>query len=423
MRNAPGDAGRAVRALHAIMDNQFDAPGQPYHGTFLRAPEEPRPPTPPVEWMHYDPNWREFIYTTIDIILEEYASRLPPDLVERIDAGLPKAIEGALARAVPAAYSNISLMNAFMLWHAGKRAGRPDWVTAGEDMARSIHALFRVHNAFDEYNSPTYYGPDMFALALWRTYARRSVLGPLGAEMEAALWQDIALFYHAGLRNMAGPYDRSYGMDMRRYVAITGQWIWLATGEEQAPSPDLRGDFEHETDVCFVPLLCVLGARVPTSVRLHLLSFQGERQVERIIADEPRRVATAWLSDNLMLGAEQTDRVRPLNPQFHAATMHWRVGGGEVGWMRLRHSEPVSVRASANRLDISGTGPVVFHLYAPGISEDTISASRWRLPNLTVHVQTALPVADVSREQDYLVVAYPADATQVVTMTLSTSQG
>ena len=41
----------------------------------------------------------------------------------------------------------------------------------------------------------------------------------MGADMEASLWNDIADFYQPSLRNISGPYDRSYGMDMESYVA------------------------------------------------------------------------------------------------------------------------------------------------------------------------------------------------------------
>ena len=44
MRNGPDDRARAVRVLETVLNNQFDAPGRIFHGTFLRAPEEPYPP-------------------------------------------------------------------------------------------------------------------------------------------------------------------------------------------------------------------------------------------------------------------------------------------------------------------------------------------------------------------------------------------
>ncbi len=63
----------AIHALDAVLACQFDEPDKVYHGTFFRAPEEACPPEPAVEWRYYDPNWREFIITTIAIILSRFA--------------------------------------------------------------------------------------------------------------------------------------------------------------------------------------------------------------------------------------------------------------------------------------------------------------------------------------------------------------
>src|SRR5438105_290351 len=50
MRSDSGDTERALQAISAVLDNQFDQPGKVYHGTFRRAPEEPHPPEFPIEW-------------------------------------------------------------------------------------------------------------------------------------------------------------------------------------------------------------------------------------------------------------------------------------------------------------------------------------------------------------------------------------
>ena len=51
------------------------------------------------------------------------------------------------------------------------------------------------------------------------------LLAKLGGEMESSLWRDTTQFYHADLRNLAGPYDRSYGMNLLDYVSVIGIWI------------------------------------------------------------------------------------------------------------------------------------------------------------------------------------------------------
>src|SRR4051812_38604501 len=101
----------------------------------------------------------------------------------------------------------------------------------------------------------------------------------MGAAMEADLWRDIARYYHAGLRNVCGPYDRSYGMDMERYAALTGLWIWAAIGSGDTPFPDPSQPFDHAHDFCFGPCIASVGAQMPADALPHFHAFQGARQV------------------------------------------------------------------------------------------------------------------------------------------------
>jgi len=420
LRNSPGDVERAIRALEAILTYQFDEPDKVYHGTFYREPEESHPPEPAIEWRHYDPNWREFIITTIAIILIEYEHQLPRSLVDKIDVAIRKAVEGTLKRGLKATYTNIALMNAFMLCFAGNRLNEPAWVESGEAMAKEIHRLFKLHDTFEEYNSPTYYGPDLYALAEWRVYGSVPLLRQLGAEMEALLWTDIAGFYHAGLRNLCGPFDRSYGMDMRRYVALLGEWIWLITGKDRAPAPSFDRPFAHSADFCFGPCIAILGAQAPGDAQSHLLAFQGERQVERVISDSPRRVATAWLAPNLMIGAEDTSSAKQGSPQFHPGTVYWKIGPDEVGWIRLFNIWPVDARAGANRLDISGASEFYFQISAPGLDADLIQANHWQLPGLEVQVENNASDTHIERKPDRVEIYYRAGDSQPISCALVT---
>jgi hypothetical protein len=394
LRNAGGDIERAVRAIDVLLAYQFDAPEYPYHGTWYRSPHEPPPPATPVIWDDYDPNWREFIGTTLALILIEYETLLPVDLVRRIDLALRRAIAGTLERNVPASYTNIALMTAFLFQFGAARFGELSWAALAERLAAEIVARFRVNGVFDEYNSPTYYGIDLYALALWRSYAIAPLLHDAGAEMEAALWRDIAQFYHAGMRNVAGPYDRSYGMDLRRYVACLGMWIWLATGYEHAPFPDLSAPLEHGWDFAAAPVFALVGLRMPADARLHFVAFQGQRQVEHVIANAPQRVATAWIGARVILGAEDSGSSKRADDQFHPATIHWLIEDGMVGWIRLRHTAPVDARAECNQLAIVCTAHAgtdqefVFQIAAPQLDPAALQAGRWELPGLTVQVET-----------------------------------
>ena len=420
MRHAANDRARAIHAIERVLDYQFDAPTKIFHGTFFRAPEEPYPPEHAVIWHDYDPNWREFIITTFALILLEYTDQLPASVVQRLDTAIHKAIDGALARGLSASYTNIALMHAFMLCFAGKRFDHPAWYAEGERMGREVYRLFKQHEAFAEYNSPTYYGVDFYALALWRSFpARVPLLAQLGAEMEATLWRDVAQFYHADLRNLVGPYDRSYGMDMQRYVAVIGIWMRLATNKSIAPFPDTDHPFDHAHDIGFVPLIAFLGVQVPGDALEHFVAFRGERQVERVISDTPRRVATAWLGKDRMIGGEITSHTAPPSNQLHPGTIHWRANQNQVGWVRVLYLEPVDARASENRLDLSTTSEIAFLVDAPGAHIENIARDGWRLPQLTVRVETNAREFKIEPRENYFEIRYMITANQPLTCTLN----
>jgi hypothetical protein len=86
-----------------------------------------------------------------------------------MDAAIASRWTGEPPGRVPAWYSNIALMKAWLEVVHGPRAGVPRWSPPGRSSPPRSSRLFDRHGAFDEYNSPTYYGIDLFALRLWAT--------------------------------------------------------------------------------------------------------------------------------------------------------------------------------------------------------------------------------------------------------------
>ncbi|MEJ7585649.1 MAG: hypothetical protein WKF43_16560, partial [Acidimicrobiales bacterium] len=304
-RAGPGDHERALAALGAVLDHQYEAPGEVWHGTFTLVHESAQPRPGARMWVDYDPNWRQFIGSTLLLILRCFGATLDAALVARIDRALRLAVEGEPPGRITDSYSNISLMHAYVEVEAGHRLEEPGWVAAGEDRARRVAVLYDRFGAFEEYNSPTYYGIDLLALGLWRGHSSSTVLTDVGARLEAALWCDAVRWYHADLGNVAGPFTRSYGMDMGRYVAAWSLWLWAAVGRERAPLPALDRPLEHGMDLTLGPLVALIGAAVPPGARAHLEVFSGERMVtQRLSAPEKGdRVAAAWRGPDSMLGA------------------------------------------------------------------------------------------------------------------------
>lgn len=336
-----GDAARAERALRTVVCNQFAMDGSPFQGTFRRAPEEPEPPDEPLMWIHYDPNRRQFIGTTLATIIDQHADALAGALVDDLRASIADCVAGEPDDRVADTYANIALMKAWLDTWAGR-------TEVGGSLARATYEHFDVHGTFLEYNSPTYYGIDLIALAMWRT-SSSAVLRELGADMEQRLWRDIARFYHAGLRNLCGPYDRAYGMEMAAHATPLGLHVWSAIGRERAPFPRTSGKFFHPHDFCFGPQMAAAPSLVPDDVLQHLTAFSGERTIERTVSDEPRRTVTAWLAEDVMIGAWEGPASGIGFFQHMHGTIHT-----PGGWMRVLPDTPVDGFASPRRLELRG---------------------------------------------------------------------
>ena len=395
LRNRGDDTARAERILTAVLRWQFDEPGTPYHGTFHRAPEEKVPTRAKcVMWADYDPNWRQFIPTSFCVIVERFSDRVSPELVSRLKASIRSAVEGEPPDRIVARYSNIAMMQAFQLVYAGTLFREAAWKARGLRLAREIFELFSEHETFAEFNSPTYYGVNLYALRLWRLESKCPELEAWGATMEEALWRHVARYYHAGLRNICGPYDRSYGMDMPKYASGIGMWMRLELEPQRAPAPSaFSDDFGHRHDFAMSPLIAILGAEIPADVRALLREVPTERRFRQVIETKPEaRVATVYMKADRMWGAESGTKACQWD-QHHLATAHWLQPDGTVGWMRLENEMSVDAVASEKGIRLTasnGAMPQRMIWHVSVNARPMIGPGEWRLPGMLVRTKTTL---------------------------------
>jgi len=416
LRNQAGDKERAIQAIEAVLKHQIDEADQPYHGTFFRAPEEPHPPMRYAQmFVQYDPNWRSFIGTTFALILQEYGSRLPESLRKRIESSIVLSVEGEIREGrLKPTYTNIALMHGFLWTWAGRYLNKPEWITGGEQFCNAVFAEFSKHGTFQEYNAPTYYGVDLYGLGLWRAYAPSPALQRMGTQMESGLWNEIALYYHAGLKNLAGPFDRAYGMDMKDYVSLTGLWLRLVLGPELAPFPQIAPQLNHAADLVYGPVFALVGTKVPPEAMRHLSEFAQERQVERRITD--KRVATAWIGKDFILGAEATSSTKEAGTpgnQFHPFTAHWRAPDGTVAWLLLVKAPRVDARVEKDTATIAAIGDATFRISAAGYNPATLQRGLWALPGIKIQVESDATGFSVVPGKGYVELSY-TDASRFV---------
>ena len=399
-----GDTDRAVLALEQVLRCQSESRESEHVGCFLRHPEETFPKGKvATEWVDYDPDWREYIGATLAIILCEFSQQLPKSVLRRTDAALRRATAGSLWRRVPADYTAVAMLKAFLLAFTGTRYDQKAWLEGGDMQSREIFRLFKTHRCFPSYNSPTDYGSILFALALWRKYSPSHAMQSMAAEMEASLWKDIAQFYHAGMGNLAGPYDRAYGMDMRSYASPLGLCIWASVGRERAPFPALSKSFPQHHELAFSLPMVIAGVAAPTEALPDLVAFRGNRQLERVVGSNDSTGApttvSAWLGKELMLGAKSPDAARKslkFSPHFasYPATIHW-LSGNQMGWMCAQFPAEINALAKENTLTIDAANSsdtddllIRFLIYSP--SPPIFTLDKWSFPSLTVHVSSNL---------------------------------
>jgi hypothetical protein len=387
LRDTDGDRQRAAEILDAVLKQQYVTPGVKWYGTYRRTPEEPDPTVNSVIWRGYDPNWRVFIGTTLAMILIEYPDRISTELSRGMYAAIDRSIEGEIqeGRLVPS-YSNISLMYGSLWDFAAAHDKRADWQKQSADWTESVYSLFKQYGAFYEYNSPTYYGVDLYGLALWRDYGSTERMRTIGSEMEAKLWEDVASFYQPGLRNISGPYDRSYGMDMEHYVSLVGVWMRTVLDARDAPLPPITATTDHVADSWFAPQFAIVGTRIPADALKKMKTFEGGHLLRKQITEQ--RVATAWIGRDVIFGGEATGKTKDAGTttQFHPATVQWRSPSGEIGWVQLVQSPMVDATADKEGLTISTAGTTRWRVHAKGLIPAKITAADWDLPGLRVSV-------------------------------------
>jgi hypothetical protein len=117
----------------------------------------------------------------------------------------------------------------------GRRLKESNMTRSGERYAQDIIDLFNRAKTLSEFNSGTYTGVSLYGLTLWSKYLPNdSIMTKNGPDMIKHTWEAVGNLWHPGMKNMAGPWDRSYGYDMKRYLSLMALWFWALIGKENS---------------------------------------------------------------------------------------------------------------------------------------------------------------------------------------------
>lgn len=335
-RNAPGDRDEALRAISAIVALQYDELGTAFHGTYAQFLESPHPPENPTVWLDYDPNWRQFVGTTLALILNDFESTLPVTTAAAIERSIGLAVLGEPDGRIPVHYTNPALMRAWLDAWYGQRTSDVTLIDRGIALAEAIVTLHGQHAAFDEFNSPTYSGIDLYALALWSELPPTPWFATAGAGLTASLWQQADDWFHAPLRNWCGPFTRSYFPDATRSVTLLALWHWARDGFAACLPALSQVPIDHCHDLMAGPVIARLASAIPTRKNTADVAAVPRELTQKL--NNGREIHARIYAD-IMIGIETS----PIDwggwSQAMPFVMHWVEHDDAVGclWLDAPH--------------------------------------------------------------------------------------
>jgi hypothetical protein len=351
-----GTIGRAVTALRNVLALQYVTPGVPWSGTFPVSAEQADPPgTDAVEWVHYDPNWRQFVGCTLALCRIAHGADLPDDVRAGIGVALDRCVAGEPDGRIARWYTNPNLMHAWLQGHVGTTTGDAGLVERAHARVASIMERFERHGDLDEYNSPTYDGVDLWALGIWATHPPTPPFADAAAAILPRVGARISTLHHPQFGTTCGPYIRAYGLDPTRYVSLSGL-VAARCGEpaDRVLPPVLDPDTDHVHDLYFAPVIDhVAEALTP---HLQYAPVTGERLHEQRFTAS---VATSVLRPDLAVGWEHGRRHQASLDQYVPFTAHTAHDGRRAAF-------GIMLPAETAWIDVHRTGDLEFELRASG---------------------------------------------------------
>ncbi|GIZ39489.1 hypothetical protein CKM354_000287100 [Cercospora kikuchii] len=404
---SPSDISEAIQVITNIITPQFTNTSEQWYGDYQSYPEQPYPGTeqyPATIYNTWDPNWRGFIGTAFIVILEEYSHLLPASLQNDILASLRLNAIGDTYRVggvdddnLYPFYSNAAIMKAAVGSYIGHRLQDANLTNESEAWGREIVELFdEVGGSLSEFNGPTYTGVSLTALTVWAKYLpSNSSLKASGERMIRRTWEEFGELYNANMKQITGPWDRSYGYDESKYLSIMSLWIWALVGLEASPfGPNFKPwAIAHNDDFEIGPLVAILTKYhvqqgwVGEKVMRSLTEFEDPGEEGRLFTasaysyayDHVPRNITSWISANLTIGAESFDMNVVGGParnpsQFNPAVAQWLREDGSVGFLTLYpETQALQAEVGPRRLNLTypygnATSKFVFHVSPNGLA-------------------------------------------------------
>ena len=192
------------RVIEKVLSMQETRPGNAHFGNF--------------RWLFEDGgvtdlNAVEFMLEALALIMLRSGDRLSPGLQERIREAMRLGLQEIERLDVHLSYTNICLLDIHNSIVCGQIVGDNHYQERGRRKLDAWIAFTARSGAPHEYNSPTYLGVDLVALASLAEHAPDQDTALKARLMEERLWLHVASRFHRPTCQLAGPHCRAYRRD------------------------------------------------------------------------------------------------------------------------------------------------------------------------------------------------------------------
>ena len=181
-------------------------------------------------------------------LLKRYPHLIEPDVAEKLKNYildiLPLATDDRIHMAM---YNdNFAGMAIYTLLVAGEMFGLPEYFNIGIEKLKGVRDYFHRCGAIMEYCSCTYTPIDTLCYAEMTNHLESEEAREIALKCEERMWVEIATHYHPETSRLAGPYSRSYTIDMVGHPHLFSGLAWYVFGDRVFSNPILDLFKPHE---------------------------------------------------------------------------------------------------------------------------------------------------------------------------------
>jgi hypothetical protein len=305
----------AEEVIDKVLFMQETRPGNAHFGNF--------------RWLFEDDgvtdlNAVEFMLEALAVIVLRSGDQLSPRLQERIREAMRLGLQEIERLDVHLSYTNICLLDIHNSIVCGQTVGDSHYQERGRRKLDAWIAFTARSGAPHEYNSPTYLGVDLVALASLAEHAADQDIALKARLMEERLWLHVASRFHRPTCQFAGPHCRAYRRDTVGAGGFLKVVFYNELGYPELRRPTLYYPWEGEE------------AHVPVALgRYHLPDYLRPLFEEKPPQWQVRETAdaasvvdlTSYLAPDYCLGTSsrsyQVGEPPEPWPQFNAAILYY----------------------------------------------------------------------------------------------------